>query len=59
MIEFVQYVSSVTSIDFEIPSTLKDIFKQAGVNPNLPPPPASPPQRPEEPPLGDEAPSRG
>ena len=59
MIEFVQYVSSVTSIDFEIPSNLKDIFKQAGVNPNLPPPPASPPQRPEEPPLGDEAPSRG
>ena len=56
MIEFVQYVSSVTSIEFEIPLTLKQLFKQAGVNPNLPPPPPPPPQRPEEPPIGDEAP---
>jgi hypothetical protein len=56
MIEFVQYVSSVTSIEFEIPLSLKQIFKQAGVNPNLPPPPPPPPQRPEEPPIGGEAP---
>ena len=56
MIEFVQYVSSVTSIEFEIPLSLKQIFKQAGVNPNLPPPPPPPPQRPEEPPVGGEAP---